>query len=267
MSTDFDAIPHIALIDSGIGGFSVLEAIERRLGALNVSYYMDNLYLPYGELGQQPLLQRLESITDFLQKVEPDLIVIACNTASTQSLCFLREQFNQTFVGVVPAIKPAAQSSRNGHIGLLATPATAHGDYLGQLIESFAAHCQVQRVGSCELVHMAEQWFWQGELPEQALCFPELDSVDTLVLGCTHFPMIKDYIRSLFADDVNLIDSGEAIANRVHSLLPVIGQSSDTTFKQLYCSAELDDARQARLRAYGFDEISVEPLVELPVSA
>jgi glutamate racemase len=251
--------PHIALIDSGIGGFSVLAEIEKKLTNVSVSYFMDNLYLPYGELAQADLLSRLERIVTFLQHSSPDIIVIACNTASTQSLDFLRARFDQTFVGVVPAIKPAALMSQSGTIGLLATPATVSNAYIDDLIEDFASECIVHKYGSSELVHLAETLFWQEELPDTtAISLKVFEQVDTLVLGCTHFPLITGLIETFLPKGVNLVDSGQAIANRVDSLLADKFDHAQTTqyVKCLYSTTPLPVAKTARLAQMGFKTLS-----------
>ncbi len=264
---------HIALIDSGIGGFSVLAEIEAKMPEVTVSYFMDNLYLPYGELSQADLLNRLERIVEFLLGLSaPDIIVIACNTASTQSLDFLRQRFKATFVGdfvgVVPAVKPAAIASSSARIGVLATPATVKGDYMDQLIHDFALHCTVQRVGSSELVHLAEMLFWgqagrqEGQqqtrgVAEVQRIVAEFEAVDTIVLGCTHFPLIKDIIQQALDDEVLLVDSGAAIANRVQSLL---GQKTEkylsTGKKQLFSTRVLSADKQQKLAAMGFERLT-----------
>ncbi len=252
--------PHIALIDSGIGGFSVLEEIEGKCAGIKVSYFMDNLFLPYGELSEQALLDRLERIVDFLQQQSPpDIVVIACNTASTQSLDFLRTRFKQTFVGVVPAIKPAANMSQSGCIGVLATPATVQSSYIGRLINDFASHCEVHKLGSSELVHMAELHFWH-ELPDQKVkvSLESLHQTDTVVLGCTHFPLIKEQIQSMLPQGVELVDSGAAIANRVASLLgdTFIQGKIIAGEKHLYSTLNLSDDKQAKLADMGFNHVT-----------
>ena len=254
--------PHIAVIDSGIGGLSILAEIEAKLPYLSISYFMDNLYLPYGTLDQPVLLERLAAIVEFmLQNNPPDIFVIACNTASTQSLDFLRQRYGQTFVGVVPAIKPAAGHTSCGRIGLLATPATVNGSYLGQLISDFATDCCVHSVGSCELVHLAEQRFWNGDAVNDdseaiAYILSPLKDIDTLVLGCTHFPLIKHQIRAALPDHVTLLDSGEAIARRVAFLLAdTIPVSDWASNKHLYATEDLTLNKRQKLSGMGFSNI------------
>ncbi|MCJ8271530.1 MAG: glutamate racemase [Psychrosphaera sp.] len=252
--------PHIALIDSGIGGFSVLAEIEQKCAGITVSYFMDNLYLPYGELSEQSLLDRLERIVGFLQQQNPpDIIVIACNTASTQSLDFLRDRFKQTFVGVVPAIKPAANISKSGCIGVLATKATVQSPYIERLINDFASHCKVHKLGSSELVHMAELHFWH-EQPDQedVVSLESLHHTDTVVLGCTHFPLIKQQIQSMLPQGIKLVDSGAAIANRVASLLGEGALDGDAVAgeKHLYFTRTLSADKCAKLAGMGFAHVS-----------
>lgn len=256
--------PHIALIDSGIGGFSVLAEIEQKCAGVTVSYFMDNLYLPYGELSEQSLLDRLERIVDFLQQQSPpDIIVIACNTASTQSLDFLRARFKQTFVGVVPAIKPAANMSMSGCIGVLATPATVQSPYIDRLINDFASHCEVHKLGSSELVHMAELHFWHEQPDQKAgMSLASLYQTDTVVLGCTHFPLIKEQIQSMLPKGIELVDSGAAIANRVFSLLgddllrySFVDGETLAGEKHLYSTQRLSADKHAKLADMGFAHV------------
>lgn len=252
--------PHIALIDSGIGGFSVLAEIEQKCAGVTISYFMDNLYLPYGELSEQSLLGRLERIVDFLQQQSPpDIIVIACNTASTQSLDFLRARFKQTFVGVVPAIKPAANISRSGCIGVLATKATVQSPYIARLINDFASHCEVHKLGSSELVHMAELHFWQEQSEHKVdVSLASLHQTDTVVLGCTHFPLIKEQIQSMLPKGVELVDSGAAIAKRVCSLLGerLLEEKAFGGEKRLFSTQGLSDDKQAKLADMGFTQVT-----------
>lgn len=214
------------VFDSGIGGTSVLEHIQARLPNAKYSYLMDNKYLPYGKCSFQFLSNRITTLLmQFVEAIEPvDLLVVACNTASTQTLDQLRAQFNFPIVGVVPAIKPAAEKSITKSIGVLATPATVANEYTATLINDFADNCKVSLYGSSELVRLAEQKFWHNKLDLKQVA-KELDvlaidnEIDYLVLGCTHFPIIAHELKLLIKHDICLLDSGEAIANRVYSLI------------------------------------------------
>lgn len=217
----------ILVIDSGVGGLSICQSIINHAPHLQITYFADNAFFPYGLLDEDQLIDRLHKIVSaMLEEHEPELVVLACNTVSTLLLPGLRAKYDIPFVGVVPAIKPAAVHSKTKHIGLLATPATVQRTYLDDLITEFASDCEVTRVGSSELVQLAESFLTRGELGYDQLAdiaqqFKTSESrptMDTLVLGCTHFPLLKEQLQE-HLPDVALVDSGDAIARRVVSLL------------------------------------------------
>lgn len=217
---------HIVVFDSGIGGTSILTHLQAQISPARFSYLMDNKYLPYGELEADFLSERIITLLRcFVSAIEPvDLLVVACNTASTQTLDKLRATFTFPIVGVVPAIKPAAENTHTNKIGLLATPATVANNYTASLIEDFASSCEVKLYGSSELVKIAEQRFWSDSYNKLSFVeqFTKLKidtDIDYLVLGCTHFPLMADAIQQLLGERIRLLDSGEAIAKRVASLL------------------------------------------------
>ncbi|WP_394390125.1 glutamate racemase [Shewanella woodyi] len=214
----------ILVFDSGVGGLSILDEIRRVLPEQNYCYLFDNARLPYGELEEQELIDGCEAlITATVAQLGASLVVIACNTASTLVLPGLREALTIPVVGVVPAIKPAALYSQAKHIGLLATPGTIKRGYTHSLIQEFAANCQVELYGSSELVLLAERktsgkQILQDEIA-QLLSPIKVSGIDTLVLGCTHFPILKAEIQQYLGDGVLLLDSGKAVAARVSTLI------------------------------------------------
>ncbi|KDC55171.1 glutamate racemase [Pseudoalteromonas sp. S3431] len=217
---------HIMVFDSGIGGTTVLEHIKQSIPNAQYSYFMDNAFLPYGAQSQQTIINRLCSLIHFIKAntLEVDLIVIACNTASTSALSAVRQVTDIPIVGVVPAIKPAAELTRSNHIGLLATPATVASSYTKTLIAEHARNVIVNLYSSVELVTLAEQHFFTDYLDtnklHQVLDGLNIDkAIDVLVLGCTHFPILVEPISQYFKGNVKLLDSGVAIANRVNYLL------------------------------------------------
>lgn len=225
--------PRILVFDSGVGGLSVMHEIQQRLPDCQYLYASDNAAFPYGTKAESELIARVDQVLHaLLQHIEQgygpvDMIVVACNTASTLTLPHIRSHFSQPIVGVVPAIKPAALQSRSKVIGLLATPATVARPYTHDLIKEHAAHCTVISVGSSELVQLAEQKL-RGEIiaPEKIAAIvapfytaPRSAELDTIVLACTHFPLLKDELRHSLPEGIQLIDSGEAIARRVEFLL------------------------------------------------
>lgn len=243
----------VLVFDSGVGGLSVYEEIRRALPGLHYLYVFDNARFPYGELPESELVARCcQVIGAAIARHRVDLVVIACNTASTHVLPSLRAQLSIPVVGVVPAIKPAAALTRTGCIGLLATPGTVSRPYTHRLIREFAADKQVLLCGTTELVIQAERKL-AGSPVEQALIDELLcpwrsgpQRPDTLVLGCTHFPLLKREI-DLALPGCLLVDSGAAVARRVgHLLGPLSAGATDAAPKSwVYCTR--DDAAARRL--------------------
>ncbi|MBD1582358.1 glutamate racemase [Pseudoalteromonas sp. S16_S37] len=240
-------MPHILVFDSGIGGTSVLEHIQSLVPNAEYSYVMDNALLPYGLQSEQTIQARLACLVKRAEQFahSVDLIVIACNTASTHALAATREITDIPIVGVVPAIKPAALSSKKKHIALLATPATSNNAYTNSLIKEYAKDCKVDLHHSTRLVSLAEQLYWQEtidvDLLNRELALIGIDEqVDSIVLGCTHFPILKKQLSEYYGYDVQLIDSGAAIAKRVRFLLSdKLEQISDANKRplQFYATA------------------------------
>jgi glutamate racemase len=214
----------VLVFDSGVGGLSVAAEIRRRLPGLPLHYLMDSAGFPYGNKDDATLIERVLKVCgDAVAQQQPRMLVVACNTASTLVLPALRAALDIPVIGVVPALKVAAQASPGGNIGLLATPATVNRSYTDNLVHEFAAGCHVRRMGSTELVQWAEDWVGLGREP--AALFDHLDGwlmrpdpVSHVVLGCTHFPLLRPMLERLWPT-VIWVDSGEAIARRVEQLL------------------------------------------------
>ncbi|MGS2723836.1 glutamate racemase [Porticoccus sp. GXU_MW_L64] len=218
--------PKILVFDSGVGGLSILAELRRTLPQCQLVFACDNAAFPYGTKDEQTLSERVDRVLQVLiQRVDPDIVVVACNSASTLVLPRIRSHFKKPVVGVVPAIKPAAELSQSKCIGLLATPGTVKRPYTQQLIDDFASHCQVISVGSSELVTLAEEKLRGTAIsapPLQEILKPFLSApkLDTVVLACTHFPLLREELSAAAGKSIHWIDSGEAIARRVCSLLP-----------------------------------------------
>jgi len=216
----------VLIFDSGVGGLSIYQAIKKQLPNTEYIYLFDDAYFPYGELAPDFLIERVsELIGRMYTKYRPDIVVIACNSASTLVLPKLRSLYPVPFVGVVPAIKPAAKLSITRHIGLLATPGTVDREYTRLLISEHAHDCRVDLIGTTELVIQAERKL-KGEdvaldkiADEVKFWLDDKISPDVVVLGCTHFPLLKEELVELLGGDILLIDSGDAIAVRVQHLL------------------------------------------------
>lgn len=270
------SLKQVLFFDSGVGGLSIFQDVINKNPNINSFYLFDNAYFPYGELDDNFLIKRLtELLLSFVKKHQVDLLIIACNSASTVALDALRRHLSIPVVGVVPAIKPAARLTKNGVIGLLATPATIKRNYTLQLIEEFAADIKVLKIGSTELVKLAEDklhGFTVDKRRLQKIFEPWLTlqiKPDTLILGCTHFPLLKSEIMDCFENRVQLVDSGKAIANRVYQLLgeykgePCLNQHR-AYYTKPYCDpadCEKFITLQTQFFTYGFDSLEyyVEP--------
>ncbi|MBJ6138256.1 glutamate racemase [Marinobacter litoralis] len=223
--------PRVLVFDSGVGGFSVAACIHRALPGAELLYLADNEAFPYGDQPEQVVIDRCCALIDLsLQEFHCDVIVIACNTASTVVLPHLRARTEVPVVGVVPAIKPASECTVSRKVGVLATPATIKRPYLDQLIKDFAGDCEVTRVGNPNLVRWAEELV-SGKEPEQSLVSDAMlplhqRGVDTVVLGCTHYPLLLSWLQRSLPGVAFWVDSGEAIARRVTYLLQQAGRLS-----------------------------------------
>lgn len=218
------ANPRILVFDSGVGGLSILGEIQDRVPGCDLIYASDNAAFPYGTKTEQELVGRVDRVLhQILARHSVDIIVVACNSASTLALPHIRAHFDQPIVGVVPAIKPAAACSQAKVIGLLATPGTLSRSYTRDLITQFASDCHLIQLGSSELVHLAEQKLRNRPVGTDQLHqilapmgedarYPDMDK---LVLACTHFPLLRGELSHYFGRAVQLIDSGPAIARRV----------------------------------------------------
>ncbi|MFT5571912.1 MAG: glutamate racemase [Cryomorphaceae bacterium] len=250
----------IVIYDSGVGGLSIYKEVLQQCPDFDYVFVSDNEFFPYGTKSAQQLTQRVVSVCNAIQRnYSPDLMVVACNTASTAVLPILRDKFDFPIVGVVPAIKPAAVQSVSKTIGLLATPATIIRPYTNELIRQHAANCELIKLGSSELVEMAEAKL-RGKPIEitrlKAILQPLLQKqcLDVVVLACTHFPLLRDELVQVLGDKVSLMDSGAAIASRVKQLssdlTPCLSHSA-AVFTQKLTDQHFAD----RLRDFGFGEI------------
>ncbi len=218
----------ILIFDSGFGGLSILREIRHSCPACELIYCSDNRGFPYGTKTENEVIARVsEVLLPLVEQEAADIVVIACNTASTVALPVIRNRISEPVVGVVPAIKPAAQISKTDSVGLLATPGTVKRDYTQQLIEQFGNGKEWLKVGSSELVEIAEQKMYGQTVDPAALQgilkpFAE-GKIDTIVLACTHFPLLATELQKALPDIEHWVDSGAAIARRVQFWLDELG--------------------------------------------
>ncbi|UDG81780.1 Glutamate racemase [Candidatus Profftia lariciata] len=218
--------PTILIVDSGVGGLSIYKEIKNLLLHVNYIYVMDNQGFPYGEKSITFITNRILNIIYTVQQYHSiSMVIIACNTASTVTLPKLHKYFNVPVVGVVPAIKSAVKITRNGIIGLLATKVTMQQPYTQDLITIFANGYTIKKISSSELVVLAESKLYNKKIDYTILkkiLYPWISishPPDTIVLGCTHFPLIRKELAQVLPTGTVLIDSGNAIARRVSWLL------------------------------------------------
>ena len=223
----------IGVFDSGAGGLTILSVLRQELPYENYIYFGDTAHCPYGTRSDAEITELSIQACRFLVEQGAKLIVVACNTASQAALNTLRATFSPVpFVGVVPAVKPAARATKKGRIGIAATNQAARAIYLRQLIDEFAEGIQAYAVGCPELVTLVERGELDGPVVEetvkQALEPVLREDVDVIVLGCTHFPALRPVIERITANQVQIIDSGMAIARRTHSVLDAGGLMHST---------------------------------------
>ncbi|WP_106478611.1 glutamate racemase [Phytohalomonas tamaricis] len=215
----------ILIFDSGVGGLSVVGEIRACLGDAALVYVCDNAALPYGTKPDEWLIERIVAVCCCaVERSRASVLVVACNTASTLALEALRSRLTIPVVGTVPAIKPAAQMSASKVIGLLATSATVRRPYTDRLIEEYASECRVIRVAADGLVAEAERYLAGRTLSTDKLRHAvqplfDIEALDTVVLGCTHFPLLREPLAALAPRELVWIDSGAAIARRVASVI------------------------------------------------
>jgi glutamate racemase len=262
---------NILFFDSGYGALSII-AMANEQASLDCHLVSDNAFFPYGERDASELPARvLKVIQGALEADDYQAVVIACNTASTICLPAVRAALDIPVVGVVPAIKPAAQLSQSKVIGLLATPGTVSRDYTKQLVTDFASDCQVEMFGSSELVKIAEAKLAGIAINRerlQQLLEPVNNAIrdknlDTLVLGCTHFPLIAQEITNALIKPVTLVDSGQAIIKQLTNLLaanePIDSQQAlqskqKKQSKLIYTRAVAEQESQGIMQHFNFQK-------------
>jgi glutamate racemase len=259
--------PTILVLDSGLGGLTVYREVTKLRPDARYVYVADDVAFPYGRLPQDELSSRVVGVMgQLIDTHQPDLVVIACNTASTIVLSQLRERFTVPFVGTVPAIKPACAASQTRIVSVLGTEATVTREYTKKLIADFGQGCDVTLVGSRRLAVLAEAML-RGEgvddadiADEIAPCFVARDGLrtDTVVLACTHYPLLDAHFTRLAPWPVTLVDPAPAIARRVVDLIgPRPAEAQDGGADFLMTSGQApNEALAAGLADFGFRQTS-----------
>ncbi|WP_461455965.1 glutamate racemase [Parasphingorhabdus sp.] len=214
----------LLFFDTGIGGLSVLRETKKLLPKAPIIYAADYAGMPYGMKSEDELSTRIPLLLGRLvERYKPQLVTIACNTASTIALDVVRSVLDIPVVGTVPAIKPASQMTKTGVIGLLGTRATIRQPYVDRLASEFAADKKLIRFGASDLVHAAEAKL-RGEVPDSTLIEAAVaglteqqdgEKIDTVILACTHFPLVQTELQKSFVRDIQFIDGSQGIARRI----------------------------------------------------
>ncbi|MEA2979548.1 MAG: glutamate racemase [Alphaproteobacteria bacterium] len=259
------AAPTILVFDSGLGGLTVFREVLAARPDARFVYAADDAFFPYGRQDEAKLVARVLDIMEHLiAEHRPDLVVIACNTASTLVLPQLREKFKVPFVGTVPAIKPACSTSNSKLVSVLGTEATVKREYTRMLIAEHRNNCLVTLVGSPRLAELAEAALKGESVPdadvaaEIAPCFIEANGArtDTVVLACTHYPLLLERLTRLAPWPVKYLDPAPAIARRVAELLrPPVPGAPPTGARAVFTSGRAPaPALAAALGRFGLAE-------------
>lgn len=249
----------IGIFDSGVGGISVLRAMRQQMPNESVIYFGDQGHIPYGPRPMEQIRSFSEAITNFLLEQNAKIIVVACNTASAAALKYLREKFpDAQFVGMEPAVKPAAEYTQTGKVGVLATPATFQGALYASVVERFANGVELFQSTCPGLVQQIEQGNLDGEETRKILkdaLQPMLEkNIDTVVLGCTHYPFVIPLIQQIVGDNVQVIDPAPAVAKQAKRLLEAGGMGNQSTSKgevKFYTSGDPDVLKSMLLMLLG----------------
>jgi glutamate racemase len=213
----------IGMFDSGIGGITIFNSIKKLLPKENIIYFSDNLNSPYGNKPIETIQKLSYNNAQWLLEKGCKLIVVACNTATTNSISNLRDKFNLPFVGIEPAIKPAAMKTKTGKIGVLATKGTLSSSLFNLTSADHASNIEIIEKNGDGLVKLIENGIFEGieieNLLHEYLDFMINKKIDHLVLGCTHYPFLNKVISKILPNSVKIIDSGEAVARQTKALL------------------------------------------------
>ena len=255
--------PTILVFDSGLGGLTVLREVVLARPDAHYVYVADDAFFPYGHHTEEEIIDRVVPlIGELIREHHPDLVVIACNTMSVSVMAHLRAAYALPFVGTVPAIKPACASSRTKRVSVLGTRATVKREYTQALIRDFAQGCEVSLVGSVVFVVLVVVVLCGVVVSDEAIlaelepCFLGADGdasqrTDTIVLACTHYPLLLDRLNRLAPWPVDWIDPAPAIARRVVSLLgEAAGENGGTAYRIMFTSGRPHQLDEALMRFF-----------------
>lgn len=241
--------PIVGIFDSGVGGLSVWRELVKILPGNSFLYLSDSAFCPYGPRPQEEVIARAKLITDFFISKGVSLIVVACNTATAAAIDSLRESYELPFIGMEPAVKPAALHSKSGVIGVLATQGTFNGKLYHKTLERFASDISVIEKAGTGLVELVEAGLINDKKTSDLLKFyiePMIaGGADHIVLGCTHYPFLKEEIQKITGNDIIVVDPAPAVAQHTYNTMMQLG---------LVSREKLDPLRQTIFYSTGPDE-------------
>lgn len=244
----------VGIFDSGVGGLSVAAALHRHQPSLEIIYVADTAFFPYGGRDPHEVAERARYLTRMLVARDIDVLVVACNTASSAALELLREEFDLPIVGMEPPLKPAVEASRSGVVAVLATPGTAAGERMARLHERFGSEKQVHVLPMPGLADLVEEGEVEGDRVEamirDALAGPLAAGLDAVALGCTHYGFLRPVLSRLLPEQVRVIDAAEPVARRTRAVLAELGFDPDAAgeVREVLCYATGDpDALEATI--------------------
>ena len=250
----------VLVFDSGIGGLSVLREVRVLMPERQFVYVADDAGFPYGDWEAEALLARMADLFGRLvAEHRPEMIVVACNTASTLILDHLRQRYDIPIVGTVPAIKPAAERTATGQVSVLATPGTVQREYTRDLIATFASTVNVKLVGSTRLAGLAEEFMLTGAVDQDAVaeeiadCFVDRYGArtDIVALACTHYPFLANVMRRLAPWPVDWLNPAESIARHARTLLPMGDAITDVQDRFVFTSGTVTPERARFMAGFG----------------
>lgn len=250
----------IGVFDSGVGGLSVLRDIRNELPGENLLYVADSDHAPYGDKSPQFIEARALAITEFLLEQQAKAIVVACNTATSAAAAILRASFQVPIIAMEPAVKPAALSTQTGVVGVLATRGTLSSDNFAKLTTRFGAHAEILVQPCPGLVEQIEAGDLAGD-KTRALLMQYLEplllkDVDTIVLGCTHYPFLVPLIQAIVGAKVTIIDPAPAVARELHRRLAganLLSPRLDSGSERFWTSADVVHSSTVITQLWGAD--------------
>lgn len=248
----------IGVMDSGVGGISVLKHVHALLPNEHIHYFADSAHAPYGNKSADEIKARCFAVADFLIEKQVKALVVACNTATAAAINDMRARYKLPIIGMEPAVKPAAAATKNGVIGVLATVGTLQSAQFAALLESYGRHVKVVTQGCVGLVECIER----GELdtPETKALIRQYtapllaEGADTIVLGCTHYPFVKKAIQAIVGKNITLIDTGEAVAKQLKRQLEekdLLNPSKEKADVQFWTNSTAENSEQVTEKLWG----------------